>query len=159
MKKILLVGFLLISGVAFSQVEKGDVNVTGTLSYINLDGEGLGIFQAKGGYFFSQNIEAGTALQLFFTGGETGVNFGPYATYNFLTQDARLLPYAGVQLSFFSIAGVNMNSGGIYGGAKYFITEAINVDGSMSLQQGFGDYDGTTFTFNVGLGFILGKLF
>jgi hypothetical protein len=158
MKKILLVGLLLTSTLAFSQVEKGDFNLSGSLSLTSIEGEGTGLFFTKAGYYFTQNVEAGTSLTLIFAQGETGTGFGPYATYNFLTQDGKFLPYVGGQFSFLSIAGIDINSGGIYGGAKYFVTEAVNIDAGMSLQQGFGDFDGTLFTATIGIGFILGKL-
>lgn len=158
MRKVLLFALLLVSSLAYSQVEKGDFNLTGSLAYINLDGTGVGLLTAKGGYFFTQNIEAGSALQLIFADGGNGTNIGPYVTYNFLTQNALLLPYVGAQLSFFSMGDADMNSGGIYGGAKYFLTEAVNVDASLSFQQGFGDYEGTTTTFNLGIGIVLGRL-
>lgn len=161
MKKLVLVAFAIvaISTSAFSQVEKGDFNISGSLSYSKYeDIDAMGQFDAKGGYYFTQNVEAGTTLQLLFAGGETGVGIGPYAAYNFLTQDAKLLPYVGANLLLFSFADMNINSIGINGGTRYFITEAINIDGGISLQKGFGDFDGTLFTARIGIGFILGKV-
>jgi hypothetical protein len=160
MKKLLLLVFavLVTSTAAFSQVEKGDINLSGNFTYTGIEGEGVGLFFAKGGYFFSQNIEAGASLQFIFAGGETGTGIGPYATYNFLTQDAKLLPYLGAQIQLLSFMGADINSAGIYGGSKYFVTEAVNIDGGISLQKGFGDFDGTIFTATIGIGFVLGKL-
>ena len=158
MKKLLLGALLLVSTMAFSQVEKGDINLSGSLTYTGIEGEGVGLLFLKGGYFFTQNVEGGTSVQLIFAQGETGTGFGPYVTYNFLTQNAKLLPYVGAQLSLLSIAGIDINSGGIYGGAKYFVTEAVNIDAGLSFQQGFGDFDGSLMTATIGIGFVLGKL-
>lgn len=159
MKRLLLFALIMMSITAFSQVEKGDINAQFNTTYTSIDGDGTGIVFIKGGYYVTQQVEAGASLQLIFAAGETGTGIGPYVTYNFLTADAKLLPYVGGQLSFLSIAGIDINSGGVYGGAKYFLTEAVNVDAGLSLQQGFGDFDGTLVTFTLGVGFVLGKMF
>jgi len=161
MKKLVLIAFavIAISGTAFSQVEKGDFNISGSLSFSKYkDVDGMGQFDAKGGYYITQNIEVGATALILASGGETGVGIGPYGAYNFLTQDAKLLPYVGANLFLFSIGDINLNSAGVNGGAKYFITEAINIDAGISLQQSFGDVEGTLFTARVGIGFILGKV-
>lgn len=158
MKKILLIAILAMPLSVFSQVEKGDINAQGNVTYTSIDGTGTGIIFLKGGYYATQQIETGASLQFIFAAGETGTGIGPYVTYNFLTPDAKLLPYAGAQLSFLSFLGTSINSGGIYGGTKYFITESVNIDGGLSIQQGFGDFSGTLVTFTLGVGFVLGKL-
>jgi hypothetical protein len=154
----ILVAFLCHFTLVTAQVEKGDLTATTNLTFTTTEGSTLGIFLLKGGYFVSNHVEIGSSLQLFFIPGDTGVGLGPYATYNFLTQDAKLLPYAGAQLSVLSLGDFNMNSFGIYGGSKYFLTEAVNVDAGIVLAQGFGDIDGLVFTASIGIGVILGKL-
>lgn len=160
MRKLTLIAFavLAMSTSAFSQVEKGDINVSGSLSFIKIkDVDGVGLFEAKGGYYFSQNFEAGGNLTINF--GETAMTgIGPYATYNFLTQDAKLLPYAGANLMFFFAEEMSATALGLNGGAKYFLNETVNVDAGLTLLQGFGDLDGSLFVMRVGIGFILGDL-
>lgn len=161
MKKLSLIVFAILAttAIATAQVEKGDFNISGSLSfskYKELDGTGQ--FDAKGGYFVTQNIEVGATALILASGGETGIGIGPYGAYNFLTQDAKLLPYVGANLFLFSIGDISLNSVGVNGGAKYFITEAINVDAGITIQQSFGDIEGSLFTARVGIGFILGKV-
>jgi hypothetical protein len=151
---MLICHFHLVS----AQVEKGDLTATTNLTFISMDGTSFGLFFLKGGYFVSDHVEVGSSLQLMFAPGETGVGIGPYGTYNFLTQDAKLLPYVGAQLSILSLYGMNVNSFGVYGGSKYFLTEAVNVDAGIVLAQGFGDVDGFVFTASIGIGVVLGKL-
>jgi hypothetical protein len=160
MKKILFFAVILLaSTAAFSQVEKGDFNISGSLSFNKYkDVDGMGQFDAKGGYYVTQNIEVGATALILASGGDTGIGIGPYGAYNFLTQDAKLLPYVGANLFLFSIGDISLNSAGINGGAKYFITEAINIDAGLSIQQSFGDVEGSLFTARVGIGFILGKV-
>jgi hypothetical protein len=159
MKRLLLFALIMMSITAFSQVEKGDINAQANVTYLSIDGAGAGVMFLKGGYYATQQVEAGASIQFIFADGANGVGVGPYVTYNFLTADAKLLPYIGGQLSFMSIGDVDINSGGVYGGAKYFLTEAVNVDAGLALQQGFGDFDGTLVTFTLGIGIVLGKMF
>lgn len=149
----------MLSTAAFAQVEKGDINLSGSLSYTKFPKiDGMGQLDAKAGYFFTQNLEAGTTLQLFFAAGDVGLGIGPYASYNFLTEDAKLMPYAGAGFSFFTFSSMTSTAVGINGGVKYFLTEKINIDTGVTLQQSFGDLDGTMFMARIGIGFIMGKL-
>lgn len=160
MKKLTLIAFavLAVSTVAFAQVEKGDINVSGSLSFTKVsDFDGAGIIEGKAGYYFSQNFEAGGVLNIQL--GETAVTgLGPYATYNFLTQDAKLLPYAGGNLLFMFSENVSATALGVNGGAKYFINESVNIDAGLALYKSFGDLDGSLFVMRVGIGFLLGSL-
>ena len=167
MKKILLVGLLLISTVAFSQVEKGDVSLTFNGSYLSSDDFSFGLFSAKLGRFFTDNIEAGVTPQLQLGEGFSAFGLGAYGTYNILTSDAKLLPYLGGSLNIFtsSIEGADSFSktdAGFYGGTKYFLTESLNIDANMNYTFNIAnsvDADlGGTFMFNIGVGFIIGKL-
>lgn len=96
-------------------------------------------------------------------------NFGMglYGTYSFLTSDGRFLPYAGAELGYVPVdrdATINL---GPYAGVKYFVTERINIDANLSFllnlgstyEQARGDYEiGPLFTYNMGIGVLLGKL-
>lgn len=159
MKKLLLIALLLISAVAYSQVEKGDKNLTFAGFFASADEVKIGQINAKFGYFITQHIEAGVKPLIMFSSDDTSAGIGFYGTYNFLTQDGKLLPYAGAELSFLPVLDETLTTLGLNGGAKYFITETLNIDAGINLQQSLsGDiYDGSIFIFQVGIGFILGK--
>jgi hypothetical protein len=166
MKKLLLVGLLLISTIAYSQVEKGDISVTGNVSFQSdkfdgADAQKMSQFSVKAGYFFTNNIEAGASLLLIGTGDITMTGFGPYATYNFLTAGGKFLPYAGANFYNFNmgIDGADpINQIGVVGGFKYFLTEVVNIDTSLNYTSWLGDYSGSTIRLNIGIGINLGKL-
>ena len=166
MKKNLLVGLLLTSTLAFSQVEKGDVSLTFNVSYLSIEGSGTGVINAKFGRYFTQNIEAGVRPQIMIGEGFTRYGTGIYGTYNFLTADAMLLPYIGADFSFTQtetdFVGFGRTDLGVNGGAKYFLTEALNIDAGLVFTTKIaGDDlagDGGSFLLNVGIGFIFGKL-
>lgn len=159
MKKLILILSVMISTVGFSQVEKGDINATFNALYLGGDGFGVGIISGKVGYFFTQNIEGGVTPSITFMtfggDGDTSPGIGFYGTYNFLTSDGKLLPYAGGSIDFISSQGSNFTALGVYGGAKYFLTEALNIDGGIKLLSAEGQ---TLFLTQVGIGFIIGKL-
>jgi hypothetical protein len=159
MKKLLLVGLLLISAVAYSQVEQGDKNITFAGYFASADDYKVGQISAKLGYYVTQNIEAGAKPLIMFTQDDTNFGIGVYGTYNFLTQDAKLLPYAGAELFFLPVGDETLTTLGLNGGAKYFITESLNIDAGLNLQKSLSTdiYDGTVFIFQVGVGFLLGK--
>jgi hypothetical protein len=64
--------------------------------------------------------------------------------------------------SFEGADAYNQTDAGLYGGAKYFLTEALNIDANIN--YGFNIANsvdaelGGTFMFNMGVGFLLGKL-
>ncbi len=169
MQKILLVGLLLISTLAFSQVEKGDFSGTANIAFINQkfkdfdDPLNITSITVRGGYYFTDNIEAGLTLSL--SGvtalGETNTNvgIGPYAVYNFLTEDGKLLPYVGANFVSQSQTDQDaLNQIGAFGGLKYFLTEVVNVDTSVNYTSWLGDIKGSTLFINVGVGINFGKL-
>jgi len=172
MKKLLLFALALVmSTVAFSQVEKGDINATANVSFSSMkfkdldDPMNMTNINFRGGYFFTNNIEAGLAISVSgtSTGGEktTTLGWGPYAVYNFLTADAKLLPYVGA-----NFLNVNMDQEGVdpinqiggFVGAKYFLTEVVNIDTSLNYTSWLGDLKGSSLVFNVGVGINFGKL-
>jgi hypothetical protein len=165
MKNIVLIVFCsLISMTAFSQVEKGDMNLTFGGTYSGNEASKTGVIYGKVGYFVTPNIEAG-AQPTILLGDFGGYGVGLYGTYNFLTADAKLLPYAGAKIDFLAITGdfeYNQTDLGLYVGSKYFLTEMINIDGNFSISPNIANSEdldlGTTFRFTIGIGFILGKI-
>lgn len=164
MNKLFVFTLVLISTISFSQVEQGDKNLTFGGTYTGSDGFKSGVIYGKFGYYFTQNIEAGIQPTILL-GDAGGFGLGLYGTYNFLLADAKLLPYAGVKLDYFSLSGdfsFNQTDFGGYVGAKYFLSETINIDANFSVSPNLAnseDFDlGTTVRFTVGVGFILGRL-
>jgi hypothetical protein len=169
MKKILLAGMVVCMSVAsFAQQKKGDINVTFSGTYTSNKAFSFGQIFAKGGYFITDHVEAGLKPQIMFGDGFSGFGLGAYSTYNFLTKDAKLVPYAGAELNYSSLsaggedAKLTQTNMGLYGGSKYFITENLNVDAGLNLSFNLGsnpDTDlGTIFQFQVGVGFIIGNI-
>lgn len=166
MKKILFVGLLLISTISYSQVEKGDILGTFNASYMSSEGYSFGIISAKVGRFFTDNIEAGVRPQVQLGEGFTTYGAGVYGTYNFLTEEAKFLPYIGADFSFLQtetdLTGYGRSDLGLYGGTKYFLTESLNIDaGMLFTTKVSGDAaagDGGVFMLNLGIGFVFGKL-
>jgi hypothetical protein len=158
MKKLLLL--ICITGLlhaAYAQVEKGDINLTFNVSYTSFSGTGFGLIAGKLGYFVTQNVEAGVTPQILIGDGFSAFGTGIYGTYNFLTADAKLLPYIGGAFSFLT-GDTESTALGAYAGTKYFINEKVNIDGGINLSTNLGEEGGSIVIFQVGIGFILGKL-
>lgn len=166
MKKLLLIAFVCLSTVAFAQVEKGDFNATANISYSSEKPEGgdainVSQFGVRAGYYFTNNIEAGASLQVIGTGDVTMTGFGPYAVYNFLTSGGKFLPYVGANYYRYDmgIDGVDpIAQVGGFGGVKYFLTEAVNVDTSLNYTSWLGDLSGSSLRLNIGIGINFGRL-
>ncbi|MCU0418684.1 MAG: hypothetical protein MUC38_03420 [Cyclobacteriaceae bacterium] len=168
MKNILTIILCLTAGsAAWSQVEKGDFSLTVNGSYSKTgDVASLGLINAKLGRFVTKNVELGIKPQFMFSKGFNGTGMGVYSTYNFLTKDGKLLPYAGVELNFQNQSfdegdDVDQTDLGLYAGTKLFLNEKINVDFGLNILSNMSnsaDADlGTMVMFNIGIGFILGK--
>jgi hypothetical protein len=136
----------------------------------------------KVGKFFTPNIELGVKPNVSFfpefdskiVDGKivskqklrSNVGFGVYGTYSLLTADAKFMPYAGGEISYVPSGDESTINFGPYVGVKYFLTEKVNIDGNMSYLVNLGstyanqnDINiGGLFTFNIGVGVILGKL-
>ncbi len=135
----------------------------------------------KIGKFVSQKLELGVKPNLSFQPGRSGLEtagvdvsfgFGSYATYSFLTEGAKAFPYLGAEVNF-SPAGKDADGNsqmtinlGPYAGLKYFLNEKVNLDvGFNYMANVANNFDagadlkiGGLFTFNVGIGVILGKV-
>lgn len=162
-----------LSGNYYSQKVRFGSEVDRTLN---------GNIYVKIGKYFTQNLELGVKPFVTFylqeefkvvdgKGKEeenfaTDIGFGIYGTYSFLTADGKFLPYGGAEINYAPVekeATINL---GPYAGVKYFVTERINLDANLSFLLNLGstyeeskDYDiGPLFTYNVGIGVILGRL-
>ncbi|HYF67315.1 MAG TPA: hypothetical protein VD884_04225 [Ohtaekwangia sp.] len=169
-KALILIGIVFSACTAsLAQQEKGDISLTFGGTYIGVKDNKSGSFYAKAGYFITDNIEVGVRPNLTLGEGMTMFGFGGYGTYNFLTSDAKLAPYAGAELNFNTVSiegldGMSRTDMGLYAGSKYFLTESLNVDAGLNLgfnignNYGEGYEPGTVFMMQIGIGFILGKL-
>lgn len=178
---------------AYAQVQKGDMNIgfsssvstqSGSFRNINV----VGLLSIERYFTAHVSLGLGPTLSILTSEGALtsiyGVNL--FSNYNFLTKDAKLMPYAGLLGSINqSISNVDsrydqngdrtVESGnttvsfyGIGGkaGAKYFITERINLDANVNyatniLARVNGEKlplgEGGQLQFFLGLGVVLGK--
>jgi hypothetical protein len=167
MKKVLILFLLFAATQSFAQQTKGDVSLTFAGTYTSFEGVGFGQIFGKAGYMVTDRIEAGGKPTILLGTGFSGGGLGVFGTYNFLTKDVKLVPYAGAELSFLSIKtegsdAFSQTNLGLYGGAKYFVTEQLNIDAGLNLSTNLSnsvDADlGTIVTFQIGIGFVIGKL-
>jgi hypothetical protein len=166
MKKILLFVLMAVGTASFAQVEKGDFNATANVSFQSDmpdvgDATNMSQIGVRAGYYFTNNIEAGAAVQVIGASDLTMTGFGPYAVYNFLTAGGKFLPYVGANYYRFDFGSELVDPiaqiGG-FGGFKYFLTEVVNVDTSLNYTSWLGDAKGATLRLNVGIGINFGKL-
>ena len=165
MKRLVLVILFFGMGYAYAQVEQGDVSAAFNISYLSIDGNGTAIISAKAGYYINNNIELGATPTIILGSGFSSTSIGAYGTYNFLTSDAKLLPYAGGSLGlvvqsyqgpFDDETYVEANpTYGLYAGSKYFMNEKFFADANMNIS---GSGIGTIFSINLGIGFLVGRL-
>lgn len=185
--------YLITANNAYSQVQKGDMNVgfsssvtTQSGSFRNINITGLLSVER----FVSNNVSLGLGPVVSIITSEGaltsvyGVNV--FGNYNFLTASAKLLPYIGLVASINqSISNIdsrqdpNGNSvvmsgnttvsfygAGAKAGAKYFLTERINLDANVNYATNLSAKingekleigDGGQIQVFLGLGFVLGK--
>jgi hypothetical protein len=172
MKKLLLIVFLGFGTAAYAQVEKGDINATANVNFSSQkfkdfdDAMNMTNFNIRGGYYFTNNIEAGISFTISGTKmgdliDQTTVGYGPYAVYNFLTSDGKLLPDVGANFLHMDMGqeGIDpINQIGAFGGVKYFLTEVVNIDTNLNYTSWLGDIEGSSIILNVGIGINFGKL-
>ena len=163
MKKVLVLFALCLAGSSlFAQQEKGDQLLRFNGSYSKYgESDGTGSLNIKIGQFITTNIEAGLETTLMTSSSFSNTSYGFYGTYNFLTKDAKMVPYAGLRASLtqtqVSVLGTTNKetsaAAGFYGGLRYFLTEKVNIDTGLSYD--FGKID--ILMWNIGLGIILSK--
>lgn len=187
---LLTVIALTLSITTKAQQEKGDIAIqfSGNFYTQSIDFGTTkekfysGNIYVKLGKFFTPNIELGVKPNVSISPrfeskivkGEiqttkklgADVGFGLYGTYSFLTADAKMMPYAGAEVSYAPTGDESTINLGPYAGVKYFLTEKINIDANASYLINLGstygnqsDTDiGGLLTINLGIGVILGKL-
>ena len=195
MKNIIAILGLIVVVIApvSAQQQKGDLSIQFSGNYSTQKTKyptytqkyGNGTIIVKVGKYFTQNLELGVKPNIFFTllteapvtsGSDekkakttfkTNVGFGLYGAYSFLLPNGKLLPYCGAELNyapFVDEATINL---GPYVGAKYFITERVNIDANLNWLINLGstfefskdNYEiSPLVNFNVGVGVLLGKL-
>lgn len=193
MKNILLVFGMVACTSVFAQQQKGDLSIQFSGIYLSqktkydnyTDKSGYGTINVKMGKFFTDNLELGVkpfvTFSLFTEAPVTSgadkkaaktefkaqPGFGLYGAYSFLMPDGKFLLYGGAEINYVPVGEEATINLGPYGGAKYFITERVNLDANMSWLINLGstytlpknDYDiRPMFNFNVGVGVLLGKL-
>lgn len=191
MKKVLIIIVAFI--VSFStqaQQEKGDLAIQFSGNFYSqrvdfgliTDTYYAGNIYIKLGKFFTPNIELGVKPNVGIVPRReytivrgalvedksigVDVGFGLYGTYSFLTEDAKMMPYAGAEVSYAPSGKESTINLGPYAGVKYFLTEKVNIDANASylinLGSTYGNQSetdiGGLLTINIGVGVILGKL-
>jgi outer membrane protein W len=183
MKKLLSIVLLFVSIASSAQVEKGDKEI-GMFGNFNAPTEGSG---GNGSLavtltnYFSPNVSLGVSMLMsFYTGANysTGENelkvtpfLGVFGTYNFLTSNAKLLPYVGAEYSFSWVETVEiiglgtplvtyegLHFAGGKAGMKIFMTEMVNFDINLKYQtllSGPEGYNAGNFGINFGIGVLL----
>ena len=185
MKKLILFTLVLINVVAFSQVEKGDKELSffGNLNAPTEGGGGNGSLAVAITQYLSPNFSMGTSLIMSFYSGPADYLdpsegntikmtpfIGIFATYNFLSSSGKVLPYIGGEYTFSWVENLDTSgfvpivvteglhfAGGKLG-IKIFVTEFVNVDVNLKYQtliSGPEGYNAGNIGMNVGLGFIL----
>lgn len=190
MKKLFVIVALLAFISANAQQQKGDLAIQFSGNYfsqkVTVNDTEIKFFggniYVKLGKYFTQNLELGVKPNIaFFPKGETktvggktetkykldaNFGFGIYGTYSFLSNDGKMLPYAGAEISYVPSGDESTVNLGPYAGVKYFLSEKINVDANLSYLLGLGSTYGTSddvkigglLNFNLGIGVILGKI-
>lgn len=156
MKKIhiVLVMILVSFTFAFAQQQKGDLQLQVQGTYFSQGSFNGGFVFFNASKFITQNIEVG-ASPIISISTKTTVDLSVYSNYNFISGNAKMVPYAGVQLLVKGIGDTASQTGfGLKGGIRYFITERVNVDVGPNITFLSG---ASLFYFNAGLGFILGR--
>ncbi|HEY0741220.1 MAG TPA: hypothetical protein VGD40_07150 [Chryseosolibacter sp.] len=146
---------------------------------------GYGSIYVKVGKFFTNNLELGLKPNVNFSlftepvvnkRGDivdtkktltSNLGFGIYGTYSFLTANGKFLPYGGAEIAYAPVQKEKVISFGPYVGLRYFVTERINIDGNSSWlvnlgstsEEPRGDFRvRPTWTYNIGVGVLIGKL-
>lgn len=154
-KQLALIVFsALVSLPLLAQQEKGDFQLQAQGSYYNFAGFDGGYIYLNASKFFTQNIEVGASPIFNIGAGGTTVNLSFFGNYNFMVENAKMVPYIGAQVLLYNLGSDfgSQTGFGFKGGLRYFITEKVNVDVGPNITFLDGE---TLFYFNAGLGFII----
>lgn len=143
---------LVASACLFGQQAKGDLalnfqgSVIATETTVKTGGpmgdvtsnSTSGLIMAGVSYYFTDHLEAGLAPNIIFGDSKsTGVQV--FANWNFLTNGAKVVPYAGLLGSYNKPdMGDALKFVGVKGGAKFFLKPkiAFDVNGNIMTQVG-----------------------
>jgi outer membrane protein W len=191
MKKLAIVVLLIITTSAYAQIEKGDkeVSFSANVNLATEGGGGNGSVNLSTNKYLTANFSLGVSLSTFFYSGPADYTdptagnelkmipyIGVFANYNFLTANAKVVPYIGVDytLSLIEVPDfvVDISNGTVYdltyyeslhflggkAGVKIFMTETVNLDLNAKYQtllSGPEGYNAGNIAFNFGIGIIL----
>lgn len=162
----LLLGLLLVATTAFAKdIETGTIELAGRTSAafaIDLDEDNTLSLGTDGYYYLMPNIGAGAFVDFTKTFGDADAysfGIGPQAIYNSSLDEATSL-YARAGLGYLqadsdagdSVSGWTFVLGG---GAKYFVTESVSVNGELNYTHDGGDFDSNVITALFGVSFYL----
>lgn len=169
MKKIIILAALLVSAsAAFAQQQKGDFQLQAQASYFSNSFAGQsfssGSVYVNASRFVTDNIEVGLSPFIFISDISTTMNLSFFGNYSFLTENAKLVPYAGAQVMFYNLGSdpdFSQVGFGLKAGIRYFVSERVNVDvgpniAFLSAPAGLSE-GSTVFQIAAGLGYIFGK--
>ncbi|MBL7849543.1 MAG: outer membrane beta-barrel protein [Cyclobacteriaceae bacterium] len=168
MKKLIFLVILFATVTsAYSQQQAGDFQLQAQASYFSNSFAGQsfssGSIYFNASRFFTDNIEVGVSPFFMFSD-QTTVNLSFFGNYSILLDDAKLVPYGGVQVMFYNLGSdpdFSQTGFGLKAGIRYFITENVNIDvgpniAFLSAPAGLSE-GSTLFQFTAGLGYIFGK--
>lgn len=167
MKKLIIMMIVLASAsLAYGQQQAGDFQLQAQASYFSNSFAGqsfsAGSIYLNASRFFTDNIEAGVSPFFMFSD-QTTVNLSFFGNYSFLLEDAKFVPYGGVQVMFYNLGSdpdFSQTGFGLKAGIRYFITENVNIDVGPNLawlSAPAGLSEGSTlFQFTAGFGYIFG---
>lgn len=161
MKRFFAVAFLsLVSHVAVAQQQQGDNEVQLSGLYLTTTTEGgfgYGMIQGRFGKYFTDriNVAIQPTLNIVVAGGTTETTFGSgiSASYSFLAEDAKTVPYLGANYFIADFSDVeNTAAVGFQGGLKYYFTEKTAFDvGGNYLFSTSPDAVGGVLLFTLGI--------
>ncbi len=169
MKKLFILAlFIIAASAAVAQQQQGDFQLQAQASYYSNSFAGqsfsVGSLYFNASKFFTDNIEVGVQPFFSFSDASTTVNLSFFGNYSFLTDNAKLVPYGGVQIMFYNLGSdpdFSQTGFGFKAGLRYFVTENVNIDVGPNiafLSAPAGAPEGSTlFQFTAGLGYIFGK--
>lgn len=165
---IILCAFVMASSWLFAQQQQGDFQLQAQASYYSNSFAGQsfssGSLYFNASKFFTDNIEVGLSPFFIISDASTTVNLSFFGNYSFLTDNAKLVPYGGVQFMLYNLGSdpdFSQVGFGFKAGLRYFVTENVNIDfgpniAFLSAPDGVSE-GSTLFQFTAGLGYIFGS--